>query len=207
MVGGVEQGRSISYALSLDGLSIRCRCLDRVLHWCSQEMQDSSFPSNQTTNSSLVNPARESNALALQRFRTAPGSIVAAGLELARLSRSSLFALEVCHERLVGLMIAANVASMRGYSPTISIGLELVRNILPERKTLIPGSPPAWYVRWRHCILAIGARSRLAAVGAGSDHDVRESAKKQVGVYAAGVRGSQSWWRNHYTSSFQACNS
>jgi hypothetical protein len=96
---------------------------------------------------------------------------VPTGLELARLSRS-LFGLKACHERLVKLVVAMVVVAMRAFSPAISIELEMVREGLLECETLISGIPPAWHVGWRHCILAVGARSRLAAMGAGSGKDI-----------------------------------
>ena len=40
-------------------------------------------------------------------------------------------------------------------------------------------------------MLAVGARSGLGAVGAGSDHDVGKNAEEQVGVDAARVCRSQ----------------
>jgi hypothetical protein len=171
MAGGVERGCFWSYALSLDGLSNGCRRSISSRTLVLTDYVDLSSPSNQATKPSLVNPTRESDALALQRLRTVPRSIVPAGLELARLSRS-LFGLEVCHERLVELLVAVNVVAMRALKPTVSIGLKLVRDALPECETLISRSPPAWHVGWRHRVLAVGARSGLAAMGAGSCHDV-----------------------------------
>ena len=47
---------------------------------------------------------------------------------------------------------------------------------------------PAWIIVWcwRHCVLAVGARSGLVPVGAGWDYDAGNRAEEEVGVYAAG---------------------
>jgi len=145
-------------------------------------------PSNQATKPSLIIPARESDALALQRFRTAPGSIVAAGLELARLSLGSVDS-RSCHEGLVNFLTAVTVVAVRAFTSAISDGLELIGNMTMKLKILVPGSPPARYVGRRHCVPAVRARSGLGALGAGSDYDVGEDAEEQVGMDAAGVCG------------------
>jgi hypothetical protein len=153
-----------------------------------------SSPSNQATNPSLIDPAREPDSLAVQRFRTAPGSIVAAGLELARLSLGSI-CLRGCHEGLVDFLAAVIVVAVRAFESTMIDGLELIRNRTRNRTigcgSVVPGSPPARYVGRRHWVHAVGARSGLGAVGAGSDHDVGKDAEEQIGMDAAKARGSQ----------------
>jgi hypothetical protein len=170
---------------------IQCRRLDRAVHWCSWEApRYIPFPSDQAIKPSAANPARPDTP-ALQRLRTAPGSIVPAGLEVARLSRCS-FGLRAGHEGLVELLIGAIVASMRSFSPAISDGLELVGSRTPEWEGVVPKPLPARHVGQRHGMLAIGARSRYVTVAARLKYHVGKGAEEEVGMDAARVCASQS---------------
>ena len=135
---------SSRYFSSLDRLSNQLSVGVWIVSWADayEAPRYLSSPSNQATKSSLITPAREPDALALQRFRTAPGSIVAAGLELARLSLGSICS-RGCHEGLVDFLTAVIVVAVRAFESTMIDGLELIRSRIIERGGVIPGSPPA----------------------------------------------------------------
>jgi hypothetical protein len=90
------------------------------------------------------------------------------------------------------LVAVASVVAMRMFESTIIDEFELIASRTPERDILVFVEFPARHVvEWRDCVLAIGARSGLVAVGAGSDYDIGNRAEEQVSVYATGGHGSQ----------------
>lgn len=111
-----------------------------------------------------------------------------ASLKIARLP-GDRYGLVAPHEGLTELIGAATTLVARAFKSTVGDGLKLVRD-MPKRENMVSGRPPARHVGRRHCMFAIGAGSRLVAIGAGSDDEVGEGAKEEVGVYAARYRAS-----------------
>ena len=134
---------SSRYFSSLDRLSNQLSVGVWIVSWADayEAPRYLSSPSNQATKSSLITPAREPDALALQRFRTAPGSVVTTGLKFARLSLGSVDS-RGCHEGLVGFLTAVVVVPVRAFESTMIDGLEPIRNRTIERGNVVPGSPP-----------------------------------------------------------------
>lgn len=129
-----------------------------------------SCPSYQTIKTPPVKAHIARDPAAIQGFRAPSRSIAPASPEFARLSRGQ-FSLVVDQGGVVKLLIAVAGESI------ISDELELRVRATPGRDIMGFVEFPAQHVvRWRNCVLAIRARSRLLAVGASSDYDVRNGA-------------------------------
>jgi len=132
--------------------------------------------SNQTIKPSLVKPNIARKSAAVQRLSASPRSIAPASLELARLARLS-----------------------RGQLISLVVGQGRVVKLLIEQHIMVPIESPARTIVWcwRHCVLAVRARSGLVPVGVSWDYDAGKRADEEVGVYATGrfrgrsARGAQ----------------